>query len=175
MNLLLFFLLMLISISAVFLAFRHSLTALYVILAVLYVITNMTAGKIAIVNFYLFAVPASCAAPLYASIFLGTDIIAETFNRRKAFYAVWFGFISQICLILLGLLIKWAAPVPGNPMAGALDVIFGFAPRLVLGSLVAYFVSQNFDIWFYDYLKKIHGKRFLWLRNNASTITSQKI
>jgi len=166
---------MLISISAVFFAFRHSLTALYVVIAVLYVITNITAGKIAMVDFYLFAIPASCAAPLYASIFLGTDIIAETISRRKAFYAVWFGFISQICLIILGLLIKWIAPVPDNPMASALDVIFGFAPRLVIGSLIAYIVSQNFDIFFYHYLKKLHGRRFLWLRNNASTITSQFI
>ncbi len=175
MNTLLFLLLMLVSIGAVFLAFRHSLTALYVTLAVLYVITNMTAGKIAMVNFYLFAVPASCAAPLYASIFLGTDMIAETFGKKRAFYAIWLGFGSMFCLLALGLMIKWIEPVPDNPLAGALDSIFSFAPRLVLGSLVAFIVSQHFDVYFYHYLKNVHGRKLLWLRNNGSTIISQFI
>lgn len=175
MNLLLFFAIAMVSLTLVLVAFRHSLTALYVVLAVLYLITNMTAGKIAMVDFYLFAIPASAAAPLYASIFLGTDMIAEHRGKRDAFRAVWFGFIAQISLVAIGFLIKAITAVGGSPISDSLDVLFGFAPRLVLGSVVAYLVAQHFDVWFYHKLKNTHGTRLLWLRNNASTILSQFI
>lgn len=175
MNLLLFLFLMLISLALVFGAFRHSLQALYVVLGVLYVITNITAGKIAVLDFYLFTVPASCAAPLYASLFLATDIIAETVSRRAAFLAVWFAFTGQVAFVVLGFLIRAIVPVPDSAIAGALDVMFGFVPRLILGSVIAYMVSQHFDIWFFHALKKRHGPRLLWLRNNLSTLLSQLI
>ena len=175
MNLLLFFVVMLLSLGLVFFAFRYSLTTLYVAICVLYVITNITAGKIAIIDFYLFSVPVSCAAPLYASIFLATDMIAECFTSKKAFRAVWIGFASQICLLVIGYLIKLIKPVEGNFLAEPLDVIFSYTPRLIIGSLIAYIVSQNFDILMYDFLRRLHGRKFLWLRNNASTILSQLI
>ena len=163
MNLLLFFVVMIVSLAGILTAFRHSIAALYVMLAVLYVITNLTAGKIIVVDFFLFAVPASAAAPLYASIFLGTDIIAETVNRRAAFYAVWFGLLSLLAFLGLGLLINAMSPVPDNQIAEALKSIYSFAPRLVCGSIIAYVVSQHFDVMFFHYLKNLHGRRLLWL------------
>ena len=52
----------------------------------------------------------------------------------------------------------------------ALEQIFGFYPRVVIASLAAYLVSQMHDIWAYHFWKVKARGRFLWLRNNASTI-----
>jgi uncharacterized integral membrane protein (TIGR00697 family) len=54
-----------------------------------------------------------------------------------------------------------------------INAIFSFLPRIAFASLIAYILSQSHDVWFFDKLKKKHKKRYLWFRNNISTITSQ--
>lgn len=50
---------------------------------------------------------------------------------------------------------------------------------MILASLVVYAVSQMFDVWLYhkwwNFTEKRFGskRRFLWLRNNGSTLISQ--
>ena len=54
-------------------------------------------------------------------------------------------------------------------------LVVGMVPRIVLGSLVAYLISQLHDVWAFHFWKgKTKGKH-LWIRNNASTIVSQLI
>ena len=53
--------------------------------------------------------------------------------------------------------------------------VLGLTPRIVLASLIAYLISHYFDIYFYLFWKKVTKDKFLWLRNNFSTILSQLI
>ena len=47
-------------------------------------------------------------------------------------------------------------------------------PRIALGSLAAYGFSQLHDIWAYDlWRRRFPSKKFIWLRNNFSTMVSQ--
>lgn len=50
-----------------------------------------------------------------------------------------------------------------------------FSPqlRIVAASLAAYLVSQHHDVWAFWKWREITGGRFLWIRNNASTMVSQ--
>ncbi len=57
----------------------------------------------------------------------------------------------------------------------ALLTIFGLMPRIAAGSMTAYLVSQHHDIWAFLFWKRKTKGRFLWLRNNASTLVSQAI
>ncbi len=57
----------------------------------------------------------------------------------------------------------------------AYKVVLGIVPRIILGSLCSYTVSQYHDIWAFHFWKKLTKNKFLWLRNNLSTITSQFI
>jgi uncharacterized integral membrane protein (TIGR00697 family) len=41
--------------------------------------------------------------------------------------------------------------------------------------LLAYVISQKFDVWAFHKIKSITGERWLWLRNNLSTLSSQVI
>ena len=66
---------------------------------------------------------------------------------------------------------------------GELEVInsgsFSNTPRLMITSMVVYAIVQEFDVWAYhkwwDFTNKLVGdrERFLWLRNNGSTLISQ--
>ena len=38
--------------------------------------------------------------------------------------------------------------------------------------MIAYLISQFFDVWFFEKISKITKKKFLWFRNNISTMLS---
>ena len=62
---------------------------------------------------------------------------------------------------------------------GAIREIFSSTPRMLTASFLVYAVSQAFDVWLYHkwwaFTEKKYGDRrkFLWLRNNGSTLLSQ--
>ena len=60
-----------------------------------------------------------------------------------------------------------------QPINQALQTIFSFTPRLVIGSMIAYLISQHYDVWIFHHLKSKFKGKHLWLRNNFSTTTSQ--
>ena len=169
MNELLFLIVTGISFSLVLVALRFGTHWLIGLIVTYLLIANLFASKLTIV----FGVTSSLAIPLYAAIFLATDIIAEHFGKKVAYRAVRVGLLAQICMVIFGQLIIRADTFGDPAVANALTTLFGFIPRIVLGSFIAYLVSQHFDVIFYHFLRqKFHG-RFLWLRNCCSTIISQ--
>jgi uncharacterized integral membrane protein (TIGR00697 family) len=68
-----------------------------------------------------------------------------------------------------------AAPTfRGSPVAGdAFADVLGASTGVVAGSLAAYVLSQNWDVLVFDRLREVTGGAHLWLRNVASTATSQ--
>lgn len=116
---------------------------------------------------------------LFASTFLVTDILSETSGKKDASKAVNMGIITSAFFIVLSQ--SWLLYVPSSEdwARPAFETIFSNTPRLLLASLLVYAVSQKFDVWAYhkwwEFTNKKFGdtKRFLWLRNNGSTLISQ--
>ena len=112
---------------------------------------------------------------LYPLTFLFTDTISEIFGRRQATFVVWLGFIGNVILVSA---IYLAGIIPSPVFwedQGAYNTILGGVPRIVLGSMIGYLVSQNIDVLGFHFLKQATDGRFLWLRNNGSTMISQSI
>ena len=57
----------------------------------------------------------------------------------------------------------------------SLSNVFTPMTRFFLASMIAYLVSQYFDVWFFNYIKKVTAEKSLWLRNNLSTIVSSLV
>lgn len=143
------------------------------VFASLTVLANLIAVKT--ITFGPFIAPA--AVLVYASTFLMTDILSELFGKEKARLAVWTGFIANLMMLVSVLIaVRWSAsPVMDPGLASSFDTVFGFAPRVIAASMVAYLVSQHHDVWAYNFLRDKTGGRHLWLRNNASTMASQLV
>ena len=109
----------------------------------------------------------------YPFTFLVTDTISEVYGRRTATRIVWLGFAFSVGMLLL----VWLANI--WPAAGfwegqqAFSDTLGLLPRIVLGSMVAYLISQNQDVLTFHFLRRRTEGRHLWLRNNVSTVLSQ--
>lgn len=105
--------------------------------------------------------------------FLVTDTISEVWGKEQAKFVVWVGFFMNFLMIIflqLGQVLPAAAFWEHQQ---AYQVILGAVPRIFLASISAYLVSQFSDIWIFAGLKSLTKGKHLWLRNNASTITSQ--
>lgn len=118
-------------------------------------------------------VPAGVLA--YAITFVATDCYAELYGKRPAQLLVNVGF--AMIFVMLGLL--WLAILaPGSP-AGVDPELFAqvLAPstNIVLGGLLAYLVSQNWDVLAFHRIRERTGGRLLWARNLGSTATSQAL
>ncbi|MFI8711881.1 queuosine precursor transporter [Brevibacillus brevis] len=114
---------------------------------------------------------------IYASIYLVSDLLNEKYGEREAKKAVWFGFFTLIAATIIMQLVLVFEPQPQGPeIQRSLETIFGLMPRVALGSLCAYFVSQFVDVKIYTWLKKkCPGRNQLWIRNNGSTLVSQML
>ncbi|MGM8216403.1 queuosine precursor transporter [Bacillaceae bacterium W0354] len=122
----------------------------------------------------LFGVTATLGNIIYGSIFLATDIINEKFGKQEARKAVWLGFFTLLTMTVLMQIAIRFEPAETDLVNDSLRTIFDLVPQVALGSLLAYIVSQNVDVIIYSKLKqKFSSDKYLWLRNNVSSMTSQ--
>lgn len=121
----------------------------------------------------LFGVTTTLGNILYASVFLSTDILSEVYGAREARRAVLLGFIILVMAAVYMQLALAFVPAPDDFAQPHLAVVFGFLPRVAAASMAAYLVSQFHDVWAFHWIKACTGGRYLWLRNNGSTLISQ--
>ena len=154
-------------------------------LKILIVMTGIFASSIVVANVaaaikllalpigpLLFVVPAGTIA--YAVTFPITDIADEVYGKKIALYIVWAGFAAEIVMLALGYADYWLPPLEPY-MQESYQQVFGIQWRIVLGSIVAYLISQHHDVWAFWEWRRITKGKWLWLRNNASTLVSQLI
>ena len=116
---------------------------------------------------------------LFASTFLVTDILSEKYGKKDAQLAVDLGVATSVGFIVLSRLWLCYTPAVNDWAMPSFQTIFTNTPRVILASVLVFAIVQRFDVWLYhkwwDYSKRKFGdsKRFLWLRNNGSTMVSQ--
>ena len=111
----------------------------------------------------------------YPLTFLISDVISEVYGRKTATKIVWLGFLVNLVMVST---IFIAGKLPAATIwidQPAYDTILGSVPRIVLGSMIAYIVSQNHDVIAFQMWKTFTKGRLLWVRNTASTLVSQAI
>jgi len=146
-----------------------------VVLATLFATCLIAANIIAVklVSIGGWFIPAGVIA--YPLTFLFTDVIAELYGRKIASRVVWVGFGVSVLMVILvfggGLL----PPAPSWEDQSAYESIFSMLSRITLASMIAYLVSQHHDVFAFHFWRRKTKGRFLWLRNNASTMVSQAL
>lgn len=62
----------------------------------------------------------------------------------------------------------------GTEIFNSIKNIFSIQPRIIIASIITYLISQNVDISLFKFFKnKLPSRKFLWVRNNGSTLISQ--
>lgn len=147
------------------------LVTLATLFATCLIVANIIAVKLVMIGGWV--VPAGVIA--YPLTFLFTDVITELYGRKIASRVIWLGFAVSVLMVILvfgGGLLPPASFWEGQ---SAYQSILGMVPRITLASMIAYLVSQHHDVFAFHFWRQKTKGRFLWLRNNASTIVSQAL
>ncbi|MFA5467965.1 MAG: queuosine precursor transporter [Sphaerochaetaceae bacterium] len=173
MNELLWILMLVLNFGAIMGAFRlWGRVGLLIWIPVSIIVANIQVTK----TIEIFALEATLGNIVYATSFLATDILSECYGKQEAYKAVGIGFFSLVVMTLLMNVALLFKPAPSDLVHESLSTIFSIMPRIALASLVAYLVSQLHDVFAYEYWRQRRPQtRWLWLRNNASTMVSQLI
>ena len=112
----------------------------------------------------------------YPLTFLITDLISEVYGRKKANQVVTAGIFASLFSMSIILVADLVPAIPSSPVDDKVfSSVFALSPIAVLASMLAYLCAQYVDIAIYHFWKKLTNGKFLWLRNNFSTFTSQFI
>jgi len=138
----------------------------------LLILSNILAVKLFSIGSWI-VLPA--AAIIYVCTYPIMDVITEAYGKKAARKTVIAGFITQLfAVFFIWLAIKLPA-APFYEHQEAFDTIFSASFRVTIASLVAYIISLNLDVTIFDKLRKRHGEKKLWVRNNVSTMISQLV
>lgn len=173
MNEILFIVTIIINFLGILLAYKlFKKTGLFVWVAISTIIANIEATKCV----DMFGLSLTLGNVIYSTVFLATDILSEIFGGKEARNAVKIGFFSMLIFTILTQIDLLFIPNSEDLVDNAMHNIFSFMPRLCFASLFTYLISNTLDTYLYDIIKnKFPEDKFLWLRNNGSTMISQLV
>ncbi len=127
----------------------------------------------------------TCGVILWPLELVITDIINDFYGpkavRRISYIAVTF--IAYAFIMFYGAMSLPAAGFwPGSQvnngvpnMNAAFNSVFGQGMWIIVGSLIAFLVSQVVDVTVFHQIKKRTGEKKIWLRATGSTLVSQLV
>ena len=112
----------------------------------------------------------------YPITFLITDLISEIYGQKKANQVVTAGIFASVFSMGIIWLANYLPALETSPVGDALfQQVFALSPVAVLASMLAYLFAQYIDIAIYHFWKRLTQGKYLWLRNNFSTFSSQVV
>jgi hypothetical protein len=135
------------------------------------VLANLLGTKITVIM----GISVSVGIFAYPITFLCTDIVAEVRGKQYTKQFVKIGFAVLVLTIALVALSIVVPPADRYEHNDAYRLVFGNSLRMVFASLVAFVMAQYHDIWAFHFWKSRTKGKWLWFRNNLSTVVSQLI
>ena len=169
-NELLFFITLFASFVGVVLFYRlFGKVGMYCWMAFATVVANLEAAKCV----DMFGLSVTLGNVLFSSNFLCTDILHENHGGKTARGAVWVGFGILIVFVGLEQLTLLFKPNDVDLVDPAMQVLFGFMPRMCAASAFTFLCSNMLDTYLYGMWSR--RTRRVWIRNNGSTLISQAV
>ena len=155
--------------------FQTKKDLVYVILAGIFitnaVVAELIGGKLILVGPYVMSV----GILPWPIVFITTDLINEYFGEKgvKKLSLITASLIGY-CFVLLYFALQLPA-VQGDGLVtdAQFNGVFGQSMWIIVGSILAFLVSQLIDVTVFHFFKNKTGNRMIWLRSTGSTVISQ--
>jgi uncharacterized integral membrane protein (TIGR00697 family) len=112
---------------------------------------------------------------LFPLSYIFGDILTEVYGFRRSRRVIWLGFFATLLMSLVLYVVQILPPAADWPNQKAFETLLGFIPRIVLASLIAYFMGEFSNSVTLSLLKIKTKGRFLWVRTILSTIIGEGI
>jgi queuosine precursor transporter len=147
------------------------LDALTTAFVVILLVSNLVAQKVCVIG--PFAV--SGAVLLFPITYIFGDIFTEVYGFAASRRAIWLGFFGTALLYVMGVIVIALPPAPGWPNQRAFSIVFGFIPRILAASLIAFWTGEFANSYTMARLKLLTDGHKLWTRTIGSTVVGQAV
>ncbi len=138
---------------------------------VILLVSNLIAAKITPLGPFR----VSAAQLLFPITYIFGDVFTEVYGYSASRRAIWRGFFASILMAAMGLFAIWLPPAPEWKNQAAFETIFGVVPRIVAGSLLAFWLGEFANSYVMAKLKVLTKGRHLWTRTVSSTVVGQGV
>jgi hypothetical protein len=134
------------------------------------------AGKVATVD-----VPGIGAWPFGAGIlffpiaYVIGDVLTEVYGYARARRCIWAGFAALLFMAFMAHVVVALPPAASWTGQAAYEQVFGQVPRIVLASILAFWVGEFANSYVLARMKVWTQGRHLWSRTIGSTVVGQGI
>lgn len=101
------------------------------------------------------------------------DILTEVYGYARARKVVWAGFAAMVFVSLMSYVVIKMPPSPQWGNQAALETMFGSTWRIVMASLVAFFLGEFTNSFVLAKMKLITKGKALWMRTIGSTVAGE--
>ena len=133
-------------------------------------IATILANIITAKNANIFGLSTAIGTVMFASTFLATDILSELYSKEDAKLAVYLGLFADIVLIVSTQISLRYIPSEFDYAHDAMSTLFSLNLRISISSALMYLIANLGDIYLFNKLRVMTNGKFLWVRNNVSTI-----
>lgn len=107
--------------------------------------------------------------------YLFGDILTEVYGYARSRRVIWAGFIALVFASLMSFVVAAlpAAKTMSAEQQQAINLIFGQVPRIVLASLLAFWVGEFVNSFVLAKMKLFLAGKFLWMRTIGSTVMGE--
>lgn len=145
------------------------------------VVAELVAVKLFEVRFYAWlgwdkTFVLTCGSLVWPLVFLATDTINEFFGRPAVRFVTW---LTMAMIAWAFVVARFSIGIPAAAFSpvddGAFTQVFGQGSFIIVGSMVAFLLSQIVDVTVFHAVRRALGGRHIWARATGSTLVSQLI
>jgi uncharacterized integral membrane protein (TIGR00697 family) len=112
---------------------------------------------------------------LFPATYIFGDVFTEVYGYAASRRAIWLGFLCSFLMSAVGLILVALPPHPEWKNQAAYEAIFGFVPKMVGASLIAYWCGEFANSYTMARMKVLTSGKHLWMRTIGSTVVGQLV
>jgi queuosine precursor transporter len=134
-------------------------------------ISNIASSKIVLFGPFTF----DGGTILFPISYIFGDILTEVYGYKKSRQVIWIGFAGALIMTGVLAIVRVLPSAPGWENQTAYTQILGTTPRIVAGSLIAYFAGEFSNSYILAKMKVFTKGRWLFSRTIGSTVVGEGV
>jgi len=147
----------------------HYLDVITGVFVAILLISNVASSKITLFGPFTF----DGGTLLFPLSYIFGDILTEVYGYARARKVIWIGLFCNLLMAAIFMTVGALPSAPDWHNQNAYDAILGLTPRIVIASVIAYFVGEFSNSFTLAKMKIVTKGRYLWTRTVGSTLIGE--
>ena len=154
---------------------KNLISPMFLIIACLFVTGLLLSNIIAGILITVFGIVLPGAVILFPLTYIFGDILNEVYGFKIARLVIWTGFAANLLMVGVFALVIYLPSPAFFAEQEAFALVLGMAPRVVMASLLGYFIGELTNSFILSKMKIMTRGKWLWTRTIGSTLAGEGI